>query len=71
MPLKNPEDAIGLATPGQPSLNRERLLEFVNLKLASKGYATPQVATASPLLDFGRSLLANFEEKFRLLGETL
>ena len=71
MPLKNPEDTIGLATPGQPSLNRERLLEFVNLKLASKGYATPQVATASPLLDFGRSLLANFEEKFRLLGETL
>ena len=71
MPLKNLEDSIGFATAGQPSLDRDRLLEFVNLKLASKGYATPPGATASPLLDFGRSLLANFEEKFRLLGETL
>ncbi len=71
MPLKNLEDAIGFAPAGMKTLDRERLLEFVNLKLASKGYATPGTVTSSPLLDFGRSLLANFEEKFRLLGETL
>lgn len=72
MPLTNLEDRIGFAPAGKKTLDRERLLEFVNLKLASKGYATPdQASSSSPLLDFGRSLLANFEEKFRLLGETL
>ncbi len=53
------------------SLSREQLVEFVNLKLASRGFQTPLAGHGSPLQDFGRSLLAAFEEKFRLLGDTL
>jgi hypothetical protein len=51
--------------------SRDRKLDLVNLKLASRGFALPPGSGDSPLLDFGRSLLANFEEKLRLLGDSL
>lgn len=73
MPIKNLEESIGFSPRGTPHIDRSRLLEFANLKLAAKGFSVPTLAGAqdSPLLDFGRSLLANFEEKFRLFGDTL
>lgn len=72
MNRKNLEEAIGFTANPQQVLPRERLLEFVNLKLAARGFAVPELAsTGAPWQDFGRSLLANFEEKFRLFGEAL
>lgn len=73
MPMKNLEESIGFTPHGEIPLARARLLEFANLKLASKGFVVPTIQEAhdSPLLYFGRSLLANFEEKFRLFGDTL
>ena len=65
------EESIGFNQNGTSASSRTRLLEFVNLKLAARGFAMPATEDASPLMDFGRSLLANFEEKFRLLGDTL
>ena len=65
------EESIGFHQSSISVPSRTRLLEFVNLKLAARGFAMPATEDASPLMDFGRSLLANFEEKFRLLGDTL
>lgn len=65
------QESIGFYQNGTPPPARARLLEFVNLKLAARGLASAPPGEESPLMDFGRSLLANFEEKFRLLGDTL
>lgn len=65
-------ESLGHSTPATPPLPREKLLEFVNLKLASRGFATPRLPGQTvPLQDFGRSLLANYEERFRLFGDVL
>ena len=65
-------ESLGHSTPAHPPLPRERLLEFVNLKLASRGFVTPKLpGQLAPVQDFGRSLLANYEERFRLFGDVL
>ena len=65
-------ESLGHSTPDNPPLPRERLLEFVNLKLASRGFTAPQIPGQTvPVHDFGRSLLANYEERFRLFGDVL
>ncbi len=65
------EEKIGFAPHGTAASSRARRLDLVNLKLASRGFVLPSGAGDSPLMDFGRSLLANFEEKMRLLGDSL
>jgi hypothetical protein len=66
------DETLGFSTsPELAETARARRLDLVNLKLASRGFALPPEADDSPLLDFGRSLLANFEEKMRLLGDSL
>jgi phosphoenolpyruvate carboxykinase (diphosphate) len=65
-------ESLGHPSPGKAPLSRERILEFVNLKLASRGFVTPRLpGEAAPVHDFGRSLLANYEERFRLFGDIL
>jgi len=66
------DETIGFSPdPAAAAAARERKLDLVNLKLASRGFALPPGSNDSPLLDFGRSLLSNFEEKLRLLGDSL
>lgn len=66
------QDSIGFfPTKEAADKARERLSELANVKLAAKGYTVPQGGDESPLLDLGRSLLANFEEKLRIFGEPL
>jgi hypothetical protein len=71
MPLK---DSIGftkngpaIASPAEES----RLREFVNLKLAARGFQIVGDEKDYPFLDLGRSLIANFQEKSRLLSDYL
>lgn len=72
MPHLRLSESIGFHLDPSAAPARERLLEFVNLKLAARGFSVPHTsAEASPIAEFGRSLLANFEEKFRMLGDTL
>ena len=70
----NHSDAIGfadgravIASPDEEA----RLREFVNLKLASRGYPIVGEAGDYPFLNLGRSLLAKFQEQSRLLAEHL
>ena len=66
------DETLGFsASPEMAEAARARRLDLVNLKLSSRGFALPPDANDSPLHDFGRSLLANFEEKMRLLGDSL
>ncbi len=68
----NLHETIGFpAQGGLSGTSGISLLDLANLKLASRGFALPESAGTSPLLDFGRSLLADFEEKLRLLGDSL
>ena len=66
------EQTIGFrAQTANAEAEPSRSPDLVNLKLAARGFALPPEAGDSPLLDFGRSLLANVEEKMRLLGDSL
>ncbi|MEZ5301404.1 MAG: hypothetical protein R3F11_12255 [Verrucomicrobiales bacterium] len=68
MPLK---DKIGF-TEGRPALaspeEERRLREFVNLKLASRGFPIVGKESDYPFLELGRALIKNFQEKTRLLS---
>ncbi len=66
------QETIGyFASETEAASARARLEELANVKLASRGFAVPELAGDSPLLTLGRSLLANFEEKLRIFGEPL
>ncbi len=66
------QEAIGYFTTREEGEEaRARLGELAEVKLASRGFATPERAEVSPLMALGRSLLANFEEKLRIFGEPL
>jgi len=66
------DETLGFSPdPAAAAAARSRMLDLANLKLSARGFALPPEAADSPLLDFGRSLLANFEEKMRLLGDSL
>lgn len=72
MPRSTTFDALGHTSSNSPALAREKVLELVDLKLASRGFIPPGLlGEASPVQDFGRSLLANYEERFRLFGDVL
>ena len=49
----------------------ERLLEYVNLKLAARGLSTYGDPDDYPYLKLSKSMLANFQEKNRLLSDHL
>lgn len=70
----NQRDAIGF-DKGQAVMastaEESRLREFVNLKLASRGYPIIGDEKDYPFLSLGRSLLAKFQEQARLLTEHL
>ena len=68
------KDTIGFAKNG-PAIasadEEERLREFVNLKLAARGHDIVGSEEDYPFLDLGRSLIASFQEKTRLLSDYL
>ena len=72
--MPNLKDQIGfengaavIASPDEEN----RLREFVNLKLAARGHAIVGNEEDYPFLDLGRSLIASFQEKTRLLSDYL
>ena len=72
--MPNLKDKIGFTNNG-PAIaspaEENRLREFVNLKLATRGYSIVGDESDYPFLDLGRSLIANFQEKSRLLSDYL
>ncbi|NQX02032.1 hypothetical protein HQ447_15345 [bacterium] len=72
--MPNLKDKIGFTQNG-PAIaspdEENRLREFVNLKLAARGYPIVGDETDYPFLDLGRSLIASFQEKNRLLSDYL
>lgn len=72
--MPNLKDKIGFTENG-PAIaspaEENRLREFVNLKLAARGYPIVGDEADYPFLDLGRSLIANFQEKSRLLSDYL
>jgi hypothetical protein len=72
--MPNLKDQIGFTHSGPAIASQDeenRLREFVNLKLASRGCAIVGNEEDFPFLDLGRSLIANFQEKSRLLSDYL
>ncbi|MBJ7285706.1 MAG: hypothetical protein JHD00_11435 [Akkermansiaceae bacterium] len=72
--MPNLKDKIGFTKTGPAiasSAEENRLREFVNLKLAARGYPIVGDEADYPFLDLGRSLIANFKEKSRLLSDYL
>ena len=64
--------ALGFNTDTPPDPNeRERMIEFLNIKLAFRGCPIFGKESDYPFLDLSRSLLANFQEKNRLLSDYL
>ncbi len=72
--MPNLKDKIGFTENG-PAIaspaEENRLREFVNLKLAARGYPIVGDEADYPFLDLGRSLIASFQEKTRLLADYL
>lgn len=61
------ENGPAIASPAE----EDRLREYVNLKLATRGHAIVGDEADYPFLELGRSLIANFQEKSRLLADHL
>ncbi len=72
--MPNLKDRIGFTATGPAVASPaedNRLREFVNLKLAARGYPIVGDEADYPFLDLGRSLIASFQEKTRLLSDYL
>jgi len=72
--MPNLKDRIGFTADGPAVASpaeQDRLREFVNLKLAARGYPIVGAEEDYPFLDLGRSLIASFREKSRLLSDHL
>lgn len=72
--LQTLKDRIGFTAQGLATSTTDeenRLREFVNLKLATRGYSIVGKEEDYPFLDLGKSLIANFQEKSRLLSDYL
>jgi len=68
------KDRIGFTAQGpstSSAVEENRLREFVNLKLAARGYPIVGKEEDFPFLDLGKSLIASFQEKSRLLSDYL
>lgn len=72
--MRNLKDKIGFTSEGPANSTDEeiqRLREFVNLKLASRGLPIVGEEQDYPFLELGRSLIASFQEKNRVLSDYL
>lgn len=72
--MPNLKDKIGFTDHGPVLASEEevkRLQEHVNLKLAARGLDIVGNEEQYPFLELGRSLIANFQEKTRLLSDYL
>lgn len=72
--LKNSIETLGMKVKGDQSMSPEEakwLESFANLKLAARGFEPPQTMSDNPLIELGKSLIANFQEKSRLLSDHL
>jgi len=63
------KDTIGISDkPAQAGQGDDPLAkEYINLKLAARGYAIVGDEADYPFLEMGRSLIQNFQERLRLL----
>ena len=57
----------GAASPEE----QQRVREYINLKLAARGFPIVGDRRDYPFLEMGKSLLANFQERMRLLSDYL
>lgn len=68
---KDLESLIGFQQKDASQDLQEKLVEFVNLKLASRGLPISEDAQHSPMLTLGASLLANLRRRYRQLDTQL
>ncbi|MBN2657974.1 MAG: hypothetical protein JXR86_13015, partial [Spirochaetales bacterium] len=61
---------LGIAGSGDAPVERERILRYINLKLASLGLPV-QDSEETPELEIARDLIENYKEKNRLLSSYL
>src|SRR5688572_1784666 len=63
------EDRVGFKgeTPPPGRSDDRRALEYINLKLAARGFPIVGDEADFPFLEMGRSLILNFQERVRLL----
>ncbi len=70
--MKDLNSAIGLGNGYlRHSPETQKLKEYVNLKLVARGFEIVGNEEEFPFLEMGRSLLANFQERMRLLSGRL
>ncbi|MGK0189615.1 MAG: hypothetical protein ACI9R3_005432 [Verrucomicrobiales bacterium] len=70
--MPNLQDQLGLGRAYDASdPSTQRYLDYINLKLAARGFPIVGEEKDFPFLEMGRSLLANFQEKLRLLADHL
>ncbi|MGY8690975.1 MAG: hypothetical protein ACKVHP_24955, partial [Verrucomicrobiales bacterium] len=70
--MKDPKTTIGLGHGYEPDAkDTETIKGYVNLKLAARGFSIVGNEEDFPFLEMGRSLLANFQERMRLLADRL
>jgi hypothetical protein len=68
----DPRTALGFradAPAAQVARERQELLRYINLKLAAHGQPIARSVAGSELVDLAQGLLANFDEKTRLLED--
>ncbi len=70
--MRDPKTTIGLNQGYTPEgKDTQTIKEYVNLKLAARGFSIVGDEADFPFLEMGRSLLANFQERMRLLSDRL
>ena len=70
--MKDHATKIGYFPEGKrPADYDQRLQEYANIKLAAKGCPTYGDPKDYPFLEVGKSILANIQEKSRLLSDYL
>ncbi|MDA0812246.1 MAG: hypothetical protein O3C21_07675 [Verrucomicrobia bacterium] len=70
--MPNLQDQLGLGRSyDSTDPHTQRYFDYINLKLAARGFAIVGEEKDFPFLEMGRSLLANFQEKLRLLADHL
>jgi len=65
------KETIGFSKTGASPEEQQRLREYVNLKLAARGYEIVGDPADYPFLEMGKSFLANYQERARLLSNYL
>lgn len=69
---KKLQETIGFYGPeGMDAEERRRLIEYVNLKLAARGFEIVGGEADFPFLQMGRLMISNFQERLRLLSNYL